>query len=62
MAAQPQATIENIVAALQVFSGAPSKDALDAANAWLQEFQHSVCVSPASILRLLILLLTRFTL
>ncbi|KAH7104256.1 ARM repeat-containing protein [Auriculariales sp. MPI-PUGE-AT-0066] len=41
MAAAHQATIQSIAAALQVFSGAPSKDALEQANTWLQEFQHS---------------------
>ncbi|KZW02101.1 ARM repeat-containing protein [Exidia glandulosa HHB12029] len=41
MASSQEATIQSIVAALGVFGGAPSKDALDQANTWLQDFQHS---------------------
>ncbi|EJD55376.1 ARM repeat-containing protein [Auricularia subglabra TFB-10046 SS5] len=41
MSSSQEATIQSIIAALAVFGGAPSKDALDQANAWLQEFQHS---------------------
>lgn len=36
------ADIQALLAALDVFSRAPDKLSLDKANAWLQDFQHSV--------------------
>ncbi len=39
-----QDTISAVLAALQVFSGQPNKASIDAANQWLQEFQHTVSV------------------
>ena len=36
------AGVEAVVAALNVFAGAADKLAIDNANAWLQDFQHSV--------------------
>jgi len=36
------AEIQAVLAALDVFSGAPDKASLDTANSWLQDFQHSV--------------------
>lgn len=38
------ADIQAVIAALDVFSRAPDKPSLERANAWLQEFQHSVNV------------------
>lgn len=36
------AGVQTVLSALQVFSGTPDKAALDTANTWLQDFQHSV--------------------
>ena len=36
------ADITSVLAALEVFSGAPDKASLERANAYLQDFQHSV--------------------
>ncbi|KAG9043201.1 Nuclear import receptor [Tulasnella sp. UAMH 9824] len=35
-------SIQQVLAALEVFSGKPDKESLDKANAWLQNFQHAV--------------------
>lgn len=35
-------SMQAVLSALSVFSSAPDKSALDSANAWLQDFQHSV--------------------
>jgi hypothetical protein len=50
---QPQqkkmADIQALLAALDVFSRAPDKASLEKANAWLQDFQHSVnTISPVA--------------
>lgn len=37
-------SIQQVLAALEVFSGKPDKESLDKANAWLQNFQHAVSV------------------
>lgn len=42
MASTADNQIQAIVAALQVFSTTTDKSSLEQANAWLQEFQHSV--------------------
>lgn len=34
--------IQAVISCLDVFSRAPDKASLDAANTWLQDFQHSV--------------------
>ena len=49
------ADIQALLAALDVFTRAPDKASLEKANAWLQDFQHSVItLSPvATQLRLL---------
>lgn len=36
------AEIQTLLSCLDVFSRAPDKASLDAANTWLQDFQHSV--------------------
>lgn len=36
------AELPALLSALQVFSSAPDKVSLESANAWLQDFQHSV--------------------
>ena len=36
------ANIQTVLSALDVFSRAPDKASLETANAWLQDFQHSV--------------------
>ena len=36
------ADIQALLAALDVFTRAPDKASLEKANAWLQDFQHSV--------------------
>jgi hypothetical protein len=38
------AEIQAVLSAIDVFSRAPDKASLDQANAWLQDFQHSVIV------------------
>lgn len=38
------ADIQALLSALDVFNGAPDKESLESANAWLQDFQHSVIV------------------
>lgn len=35
-------SVQAVLSALDVFSQAPNKAALENANRWLQEFQHSV--------------------
>lgn len=35
-------SVQAVLSALDVFSRAPEKAALDQANTWLQDFQHSV--------------------
>lgn len=37
-------SIQQVLAALEVFGGKPDKESLDKANAWLQNFQHAVSV------------------
>jgi hypothetical protein len=39
------ADIQALASALDVFTGVPDKAALERANQWLQEFQHSVILS-----------------
>ena len=39
------AAVQAVLSALDVFSRAPDKAALDQANTWLQDFQHSVNTS-----------------
>jgi transportin-3 len=36
------ADIQALLSALEVFNGAPDKAAIERANSWLQDFQHSV--------------------
>ena len=36
------ADIQQLLSVLDVFGRAPDRDALEKANAWLQDFQHSV--------------------
>jgi hypothetical protein len=36
------ADIQDLLAALDVFTRAPDKASLERANSWLQDFQHSV--------------------
>ena len=36
------ANVQAVLSALEVFSRAPEKAALEQANSWLQDFQHSV--------------------
>ena len=36
------ANVQAVLSALEVFSRAPEKAALEQANTWLQDFQHSV--------------------
>jgi transportin-3 len=36
------ADIQDLLTALDVFTRAPDKASLEKANAWLQDFQHSV--------------------
>lgn len=36
------ADLQGLLSALDVFSRAPDRDALEKANSWLQDFQHSV--------------------
>ena len=36
------ANVQAILSALEVFSRAPDKAAIEQANTWLQDFQHSV--------------------
>jgi transportin-3 len=36
------ADVASLLAALEVFTGAPDKASLERANAYLQDFQHSV--------------------
>lgn len=38
-------SIQQVLAALDIFSGKPDKESLDKANAWLQNFQHAVSSS-----------------
>ena len=41
--------IQALLSALEVFNGAPDKTAIERANSWLQDFQHSVnCLSPVA--------------
>jgi transportin-3 len=41
--------IQALLSALEVFNGAPDKAAIERANSWLQDFQHSVnCLSPVA--------------
>lgn len=43
------ADIQALLSALEVFNGAPDKAAIERANSWLQDFQHSVnCLSPVA--------------
>jgi hypothetical protein len=43
------ATMQALLSALEVFSGAPDKASIERANSWLQDFQHSVnCLSPVA--------------
>lgn len=42
------AAVQAVLSALDVFSRAPDKAALDQANTWLQDFQHSVNTSRLS--------------
>ena len=42
-------SIQAVLSALDVFSRAPDKASLDTANAWLQDFQHSV-ITPFRLL------------
>lgn len=42
------ADIQALLAALDVFTRAPDKASLEKANAWLQDFQHSVNISPVA--------------
>lgn len=35
-------SMQAVLSALNIFSSAPDKAALDSANVWLQDFQHSV--------------------
>jgi hypothetical protein len=43
------ADIQALLAALDVFTRAPDKASLEKANAWLQDFQHSVnTISPVA--------------
>lgn len=37
-----EASVQAVLQALQVFSGQPDKASIDAANRWLQDFQHTV--------------------
>ena len=39
------ANVQAVLSALEVFSRAPEKAALEQANSWLQDFQHSVIIS-----------------
>lgn len=39
------ANVQAVLSALDVFTRAPEKAALDQANTWLQDFQHSVNIS-----------------
>lgn len=36
-----EASVQAVLQALQVFSGHPEKSSIDAANRWLQDFQHT---------------------
>ncbi len=40
--ATTMANVQTVLSALEVFSRAPEKAALEQANTWLQDFQHSV--------------------
>jgi transportin-3 len=42
------ADITTLLSALEVFSAAPDKIALERANGWLQDFQHSVIITIAN--------------
>ena len=37
-------SVKQVLQALDVFSGKPDRESLEKANAWLQEFQHSVSI------------------
>ena len=39
------ANVQAVLSALDIFTRAPEKAALDQANTWLQDFQHSVNIS-----------------
>jgi len=40
-----ETSVQAVLQALQVFSGQPDKPSIDAANRWLQDFQHTVSIA-----------------